>query len=466
MWRNEKYGSFFFALLSRRARAPLSPNVPFPLRTHIIATEIVLGEVFSLWQRKLQKHDHGPLLCVVLNKHLTRGSTVLACSASVAGFPASSPCLNSSLDSFQRVLQKNIIILTFLTRGRYCFALLSERWRDPSSDALFPLKKRKGAAQERAKTFTAMLRAKTVKDAASHAREGLRVEGLQRGLAPCGGKENSDPKEVRVSGRFRRVSEKEKGFEGRGLAVGALTPRLKRQTRSSRRLDGSSERTEWATREAVLAPQKGKGSPKGESEWEGESDGEGMSAEKKSGFLQAGPLGSPFVYSGAKKVVPIDSIYARRSPKIAFSTQPETARALKKVGPEWRLGRRVTNRAKGKDAGAIVIDLSCLSEEEALNGTAVEKTAVVASAAKLVAMTAVDTERVVGSLGASEEEARCKGSGGLERGKVAARAIGGVEVAAQAIDGVGPGEGRAVGKSQGERRGQGKDPREAGGRYM
>jgi hypothetical protein len=311
-----------------------------------------------------------------------------------------------------------------------------------------------------------MLRAKTVKDAAAHAREGLRVEGLQRGLAPCWGKENSDPrvkKEGRVSGR---VSGKEKGFEGRGLAVGALTPRLKRQTRSCRPLDGSSERTERAFRKAVLAKRKGRGSPKGESEWEGESDEEGMSAEKKSGFLQAGPSESPYVYSGAKKVVPIESIYSRRSPRIAFSTQPETARALKKVGPEWRLGRRVTNRAKGKDAGAIVVALSGLSDEEALENTAVEKTNVVSSAAgaKLVATTSVDTARAEG--GALEEDARCKGSGGLERGEVAARAIDGMEVAAQVIGGVAPGDGEAVGKGQGEKHGQGKDSREAGGRYV
>jgi hypothetical protein len=304
-----------------------------------------------------------------------------------------------------------------------------------------------------------MLRAKTVKDAASHAREGLRVEGLQRGLAPCGGKENSDPKEVRVSGRLRRVCEKEKGFEGRALAVGALTPRLKRQTRSSRRLDDSSERREWATRERVLAQRKGKESPKGESEWEGESDEKGMSAKKKSGALQAGPSESPYVYSGAKKVVPIEKIYARRSPKNAFPTQPETARAPEKVGPEWRPGGRGTSRAKGKDAGpragAIFVDLSCLSEDEALNGTAVEKTDVVSSAAgaKLFAMTAVDTARVVGSLGALEGDALCKG---LERGEVAARAV----------DGVAPGKEEAVGKSQGEKRGQRKDLRDAGGRYV
>jgi hypothetical protein len=280
---------------------------------------------------------------------------------------------------------------------------------------------------------------------------------LQRGLAPCGGKENSDPrvkKEARVSGRFRGVSEKEKGFEGRGLAAGALTPRLKRQTRSSRRLDGSSERTERA---CLLVQRKGKGSPKGESEWEGESDEEGMFAEKKSKAVQAGPSESPYVYSEAKKVVPIESIYARRSPRIAFPTQPESARAPKKVSPEWRPGGRGTTRAKGRDvglrAGAIIVDLSCSSEEEALNETAVEKTAS-AAGAKLVAMTAVDTERVVGSLGASEEDARCKDLGGLQRGEVAARPV----------EGVAPGEEETVGKSQGEKRGQGQDSREVGGR--
>lgn len=210
------------------------------------------------------------------------------------------------------------------------------------------MEKRKSAAAERIHTFGAVVGARTVKDAAARAREGLRTEGFQRGAAPCLGKENSDPwggKESRAPGGVENAAKSGRirtGAQSGGVEnvvkntrvkrTGVLTPRLKRQTRlSSRRpvesTGGSLEKATGKQRKAAercptkndSAESSGEESSSDDETEEDEAEEELTSPRLLTSTCFPGEF--PYVHSGAKKVVPIRSVYARGSPENASPAQ-------------------------------------------------------------------------------------------------------------------------------------------------
>ncbi|GAQ79904.1 Kinesin-like protein [Klebsormidium nitens] len=202
---------------------------------------------------------------------------------------------------------------------RYCFTLLSERWRDPSSGALFPLEKRKDAAAERIHTFGAV------------------TAGRRGGVG-----------NVAKGARVKRVE--------------MLTPRLKRQTRAASRrpvqnTGGSSEKTNGKQRaRAKRRPETGsdEASEAESSSEEDESDEQLTSPRLLTSTCFPGE--SPYVHSGAKKVVPIGSVNARGSPE----KSPESASPVQeKAGTIAESGDL---RRPGK-APAVLVDLSAEGEE-------------------------------------------------------------------------------------------------------